>query len=462
MASEHSNGSNEQSATGTSIGHEHAVDPALLNAMQWRQVGPFRGGRVVAVAGDPVTRRCSTSARRAAASGRRPMAASTGRTSPTASSSAPRSARSPSRPPTPTSSTSAWARPPSAATSRTATASTSPPTPARPGRTWAWRRRATSARCASTRATPTSSTSPRSATRTAPTRSAASTARATAAQTWEHVLFRSRERRRHDLSMDPNNPRVLYAAFWEARRVPYALMSGGAGQRPLQVDRRRRHLDRDHAQQGAAEGRDRQDRRRRLAARARIASAPSSRPRTAASSAPTTAARRWERLSDERNLRQRAWYYMHIIADPQRRRHASGCSTSKLWRSIDGGKTFAEVAIPHGDNHDLWIDPRDPQRMIEGNDGGGDASRSTAARPGRTIYNQPTARVLPRHHRQPVPYRVYGAQQDNTTITVPSRSNSRRHHPRRSGTRSAAARAATSPCGPTTPTSSTPAATRAT
>ena len=123
-----------------------AVEPALYGALEWRLIGPHRGGRVVAVAGDPTHAQTFYLARLGAVSGRPPMAACIGRMSPMASSSAPQSARSPSPPRIPMSSTSAWARPPSAATSRMAMASTNPPMAAKRGSTWAWPPRATSAK----------------------------------------------------------------------------------------------------------------------------------------------------------------------------------------------------------------------------------------------------------------------------------------------------------------------------
>ena len=150
---------------------------------------------------------------------------------------------------------------------------------------------ATSARSDPPARTPTSSTSPRSATPWGRTRSAASSARSDGGETWEQVLYKSDRAGAHDLSMDPNNPRILYAAIWQAQRYPHALDSRRRGVRPLALDRRRRHLGRDHPQARAAEGRAGQDRRRRLAGASRAASGRWSRPRTARSSAPTTAAR---------------------------------------------------------------------------------------------------------------------------------------------------------------------------
>ena len=228
-------------------------------------------------------------------------------------------------------------------------------------------------------------------------------------------------------------------------------ISGGAGQRPLQVHRRRRHLDRDHAATRAC----------RRACSARSASPP--RPRSAdrvwahrrgrgrrASSARTTAARPGSALSEERDLRQRAWYYMHIYRRPAGRRHASGCSTSSCWKSTDGGKTFDAVPTPHGDNHDLWIDPHDPQRMIEGNDGG--ALRHLQRRRDLVHDLQPAdGAVLPRHHRQPdaVPRLRRAAGQHDDQRAEPLASTAR--SPSASGTSSGGGESGYIAVGPTTP-----------
>src|SRR5438445_712685 len=125
------------------------------------------------------------------------------------------------------------------------------------------------------------------------------------------------------------------------------------------------------------------------------------------------------RTREDGNLRQRAWYYDHIYADPKDPETVWVLNVD-AWRSSDGGKTFEQMSIPHGDHHDLWIDPTDPNRMIEGNDGGAVVTLNG----GETwsgVYNQPTAEFYHVITDTQTPYRIYGAQQDNTTITVPSR-----------------------------------------
>ncbi len=93
----------------------------------------------------------------------------------------------------------------------------------------------------------------------------------------------------------------------------------------------------------------------------------------AASSAPTTRGATWKRVSEDRKLRQRAFYYSRIYADPKTKDTLYVLNTA-FFKSVDGGKTFKPIRVPHGDNHDLWIAPNDPKRMIESNDGGGNVS----------------------------------------------------------------------------------------
>ncbi|HET7037977.1 MAG TPA: glycosyl hydrolase, partial [Thermomicrobiaceae bacterium] len=130
--------------------------------------------------------------------------------------------------------------------------------------------------------------------------------------------------------------------------------------------------------------------------------------------------KKWQRLSEQPGLRWRAWYYMHVFADPLDPNTVwvlnGGC-----WRSIDGGKSFSEVPTPHGDNHGLWIDPKNPMRMIEGNDGGACVSYN-GGRSWSTLYNQPTAQFYHVTTDTRIPYRLYGSQQDNTAISLPSMS----------------------------------------
>ena len=198
-----------------------------------------------------------------------------------------------------------------------------------------------------------------------------------------------------------SNPRVLYAAIWQAQRTPWGMTSGGPESGAVAVDRRRRHLDRHQPRTRAAARHARADRRGRLARPTAAASRRSSRPRMARCSARTTPAPPGSACSEQAGLRGRPWYYMHVFADPADV-DTVWVADYSLWKSSDGGKTFVEMATPHGDNHDLWIDPANPRRMIEGNDGG--ACVSFNGGQSWSTHLQPADRaVLSRVRRRPAP-----------------------------------------------------------
>jgi len=238
-------------------------------------------------------------------------------------------------------------------------------------------------------------------------------------KTWEQILFRSDKAGAIDLAMDPNNPRILYAAIWEAQRKPYTLVSGGedcgifkstdGGDNWTEITRKPGLPTGVLGKIGLAVSLAKEDR-----VWAIIDAEDGALFRS------NDGGENWERLSEDRNLWARPWYYQHIYADPKDPETIWALNV-QCWKSVDGGRTFFEVQVPHGDNHDLWIDPHDPQRMIEGNDGGACVSFNGGAS-WSSIYNQPTAEMYHVTTDDQVPYRVYGAQQDNSTITVPSRS----------------------------------------
>ena len=238
-------------------------------------------------------------------------------------------------------------------------------------------------------------------------------------KTWENILFRSEKAGAIDLSLDPLNPRILYAAFWEAVRLPHTLISGGeesgifrstdGGDTWTEITRK----------PGLPTG---------LLGKIGIAVSPAQSGRVWAIVEAEDGAvfrsdnggEHWQRLCEDGSLRARPWYYQHIIADP-RDAETLWVLNLQAWKSTDGGRTFFDVDTPHGDNHDLWIDPADPARMIESNDGGACVSFN-GGKSWSTIYNQPTAEFYHVTTDARVPYRIYGAQQDNTTISLPSRS----------------------------------------
>src|SRR5436190_779768 len=238
-------------------------------------------------------------------------------------------------------------------------------------------------------------------------------------KTWQQILFRSEKSGAIDLALDPNNPRILYVSFWEAQRKPYTLISGGEGCGIFKSIDGGDTLTEITRKPGLPKG---------LLGKIGLAVSPARENRVwAVIDAEDGAVFRsddggenWERLSEDRNLRARPWYYQHIYADPQDPETVWVLNV-QAWKSVDGGRTFFEIYIPHGDHHDLWIDPRNPQRMIQGNDGGACVSFNGGTS-WSTIYNQPTAEFYHVTTDTQVPYRVYAAQQDNTTISLPSRS----------------------------------------
>ncbi|MBA3943270.1 MAG: glycosyl hydrolase [Herpetosiphonaceae bacterium] len=237
--------------------------------------------------------------------------------------------------------------------------------------------------------------------------------------TWRQVFSKSSRAGAVDLSLDATNPRRLYAAIWQAHRNFWDISSGGADSglwRSTDAGETWGDLSN---KSGMPEG---------IKGKIGVATSPAQAGRVWALIEHATAGglyrsddggESWERVCADQNLISRAWYYMHLTADPQDPETVYVNNLS-LWKSTDGGKTFTEMATPHGDNHDLWIDPRNPQRMIQGNDGGACVSLTGGAT-WSSIYNQPTAQFYHIATDTRSPYTVYGTQQDNSSIAVPSR-----------------------------------------
>jgi hypothetical protein len=129
----------------------------------------------------------------------------------------------------------------------------------------------------------------------------------------------------------------------------------------------------------------------------------------------------WARTSDDPKFHVRAWYYSAVTADPTDE-NTVYVMNLQVWRSVDGGKTFSVVRVPHGDTHIMWVDPRDSRRLINGNDGGATVSFD-AGTSWSSIYNQPTAQFYHVTTDTQWPYRIYGSQQDNSTVSIASRSD---------------------------------------
>ncbi len=238
-------------------------------------------------------------------------------------------------------------------------------------------------------------------------------------ETWERILHVSDEAGAVDLAMDPTNPRILYASLWRVRRTPWSLESGGEGSGLWKsTDGGDTWVDLS-AREGMPAG--------SLGIVGIDVSASNPENLYAIVEAEKGGVFRsrdggetWEKTNGSRKLRQRAWYYTRLVADPEDEETVYVLNV-RFHRSKDGGKTFSQVSTPHGDNHDLWIDPGDPLRMIEANDGGAnvtfDGGETWSAQ-----SNQPTAQMYRVSTDNAFPYRLLGGQQDNSAIRIRSRS----------------------------------------
>ena len=235
---------------------------------------------------------------------------------------------------------------------------------------------------------------------------------------WEKILFESEKAGAGDLILDPNNPRILYAATWEMKRNGYRMDSGGPDSKiykstdsgdswtdiskfeglpegpwgivgitvsPLDSDRVWAIIE---AEEGGLYRSD-------------------------------DAGKTWEKINENRALRQRAWYYSRIYADTQNKDKVYVMNVS-YGVSTDGGKTFTLKNAPHGDHHDLWIDPNNNNRMVIADDGGAQISNDGGDN-WTTYHNQPTAQFYRVTTDNSFPYRIYGAQQDNSTVRIAHR-----------------------------------------
>ena len=240
-------------------------------------------------------------------------------------------------------------------------------------------------------------------------------------KSWEKVLFRNADAGAVDISMDPNNPRILFAAFWQARRSFWSLDSGGPGSGLFRSFDGGDTWEEISGRNGLPSG---------LLGKLGVAVSPAQSGRVYAlieAEGDKTGLYRtddyggsWIQISPNRDLIHRPWYYTHVFADPAAA-DTVYVTNYQMWKSTDGGVSFLEVTTPHGDNHDLWIDPANPKRMIEGNDGGGCVTFNGGAS-WSSIYNQTTSQFYRMDIDDRHPYRVYATQQDNTTISVPSAS----------------------------------------
>tara|TARA_B110000495_G_scaffold199686_1_gene213546 strand:- start:605 stop:3784 length:3180 start_codon:yes stop_codon:yes gene_type:complete len=240
--------------------------------------------------------------------------------------------------------------------------------------------------------------------------------------TWKRVLFVNEEAGAVDLVIDPQNSNVLFATTWKIMRTPYSLESGGEGSgiwKSIDSGETWTEITRN---EGLPQG---------IVGICGVAVSPvdSNRVWAMVESSDGGLFRSddggasWIRINEERKLRQRAWYYTRVYAGPKNVDEVYVLNV-RFWRSGDAGKSFESISTPHGDHHDLWIAPNDPQRMAVADDGGVQISLNRG-KTWSTYENQPTAQFYRVTTDDHFPYRIYGAQQDNSTVRILSRTSGR-------------------------------------
>ena len=239
-------------------------------------------------------------------------------------------------------------------------------------------------------------------------------------KTWQKILSRNDSTGAVDVVLDPTNPRIIYASLWQEQRTPWDFSSGGAGSGLFKSTDGGDTWTELTRKKGMPEG---------VIGRIGIAVSPVSPDRIwAVVEAKEGGVFRsddggdtWHKTSDDHEIRQRAWYFSNVYADPASADVVYALNVS-FRKSVDGGVSFEEMDVPHGDNHALWIDPSNPKRMVLGNDGGATVTLD-GGKSWTTLDNQPTAQFYHVIATTHWPYQVCGAQQDNSTVCIATSSD---------------------------------------
>ncbi len=238
-------------------------------------------------------------------------------------------------------------------------------------------------------------------------------------KSWNKLLFVNNSTGASSLSMDMTNPRILYASMWEHRRFPWVIESGGkhsglykstdGGETWTKMET---GLPKEFGKSGISVSRANPE---------RVFAVIEAEGKKGGVYRSDDAGKKWKQVNKDRVNIARSWYYMEIFADPQNE-NVVYVLNAPVMKSIDGGKSFSNIPVPHGDNHHLWINPYDNKNLINSNDGGANISFN-GGKSWSTQQNQATAQFYRVITDNLVPYNVYGGQQDNSAIAIASRTN---------------------------------------
>ncbi|MDX5477826.1 MAG: glycosyl hydrolase, partial [Cyclobacteriaceae bacterium] len=238
-------------------------------------------------------------------------------------------------------------------------------------------------------------------------------------QTWKKVLYVDENTGASSLSIDYNNPRILYAATWEHIRLPWQVRSGGAGCTIWKSvdggetwEKINNGLPKEMGKIGVSVSRANSD---------RVYAIVEAEKSVAGLYRSDNGGQSWTHMTNNALLTSRSWYYTEVMADPKNQ-EVVYVMNSPLTKSIDGGKTFTVVPDRHVDTHDIWINPDNPSNVILGDDGGAEISFD-GGKSWSTQDNQPTAQFYRVNVDNMFPYKVYGGQQDNSSVVIKSRNN---------------------------------------